>query len=79
MWLGLVLVATIDLIELHGLAGQRIFINTHEITSVREPVGSDRRHYAPGTACLVVTVNGNVTPVREACDEVLRLLKRPTP
>ena len=38
------------LVELHGPTGQRIFVNPHEVTSVREPQARD--HFAKGTHCL---------------------------
>jgi hypothetical protein len=67
--------AAIALIELHGPAGQRIFVNPSEVTSIREPHGIDQGHWAKGTRCLVVMADGKFLTVTEACDEVRQKLE----
>src|SRR5215472_4443469 len=62
----------VELIELHGPQGQRLYVNPAEVTSVREPAPAnvDRRPFAPGTKCIVFLADGSFLGVRDACDEV---------
>ena len=69
--------ALVVLVELHGPEGQRFFVNPAEITSVREPVGKDKLHFAPGMRCIIVMTNGKFIPTRETCDEVRAAVARP--
>lgn len=64
---------------LHGAGGQPFFINPRQITSMREPLGPDRRHFPSGTHCVVATADGKFVPVREGCDTVRELIVRPLP
>lgn len=66
--------STIDLLPLHGPDGQRVFVNPHEVTTVREPTAVDLKHFAYGARCVVVTVNGKFVAVVEDCDYVVRRL-----
>jgi hypothetical protein len=68
------LLLAIGLIELHAPNGARVLVNPAEVTSVREPVAADRRHFAPGTRCVVVMTNAQFVAVREQCDAVVALL-----
>lgn len=57
-------------ITVHGVAGQLFFINPTLITTLREPVGDDRKHFPSGTHCVVVQADGKFVPVTETCGEV---------
>lgn len=61
----------IELVELHGADGQRVFINPTEITSIREPIKGDlQRHFTAGSHCVVVMTDGKFIATREDCDTV---------
>ena len=69
--------AAVELIELHGPEGQRAFVNTLSISSLREPFDRDlRTHFARGTRCVVVLMSGRFMAVRESCDEIRALMAR---
>ena len=69
--------AAVELIELHGPEGQRAFVNTHSVSSLREPTDADlRTHFARGTRCVVVLMSGRFMAVRESCDEIRALMAR---
>lgn len=72
--LALLLLSAIDLVELHGPAGQRVFINPPEITTVREPLRADLKHFSRGTHCIVVMADGKFVAVRETCDQVRQMV-----
>ena len=55
---------------LHGPDRQVIYLNTHEITTIREPTAANRRHFVAGTRCVVVLTNGNFVAVQEGCEVV---------
>ena len=77
MWLELLL-ASVQLLELHGPDGQRAFLNPHEISTLREPVAHDLRWFAPQVHCVVSTTNGKVLSVVEPCDYIRdRITGRP--
>lgn len=61
---------------MHGVDGQTFFINPHQITTMREPVGTDRTHFPKGTRCVIVTTSGKFVPVTETCSEARDLIKR---
>lgn len=61
------LLAAIELLELHGPDGQTLFINDHDVSSLRQPIQSDLRHFVKGTKCIVVTTNGKFVAVVETC------------
>lgn len=69
------LLATIELVALHGADGQSVWVNVAEITSIRSPLSSDLdQHFARGVHCVVVTSNGKFVATRESCDEVRGLI-----
>jgi len=68
LWLFLSVAATF--IELHGPDGQIIYVNPHQIISIREPRGTDRGHWAPNTKCLVMTVDGKFLTTTDSCSDV---------
>lgn len=56
---------------MHGPDGRRIFVNSHEVTSIRDATNAMARgHVAAGTRCALQMVNGNLITVQETCDEV---------
>lgn len=69
----------ITLVELHGPNGQRYFLNPYWITTIREPVTADLKHFSTDTHCVVVTTNGRFLAVRETCDQVRALVSKPKP
>jgi uncharacterized protein YlzI (FlbEa/FlbD family) len=78
VWLRCLALATVLLIELHGADGQRFFLNTADISQVREPSAKDlNRHFAPGARCVVVMQSGAFLAVRESCEEVLTMANVP--
>ena len=64
-------IAAFHLIQLHGITGDEIDINPHEISSIREPGGvASEGHFAKGIKCLLFMTNGKVTGVTEDCKTV---------
>ena len=55
-----VLVLALALVQFTTPNGDRIDINSVEITSLREPHGTTEMHWAQGTRCLIVMSNGIV-------------------
>ena len=68
------LLADVQFVELHGPAGQVLFVNPAEVTSLRAPLANG--HLAAGTKCLLVMANRNFIGVREPCDETRRILEQ---
>ena len=68
--LATLLLATIDMLELHGPDGQIVFINDHEISSLRQPIHNDLKHFVKGTKCIVVTTDGKFVAVIETCVKI---------
>ena len=72
----LALTAAVQLIELHGPDGQRFFVNTHDIASLREPTGVDmRRYFAAGAKCIVVATSGKFIATIETCPTIRDMLR----
>ena len=72
-----ILPTAVELIELHGPEGQRAYVNTLSISSLREPFDRDlRTYFARGTHCVVVLMSGRFMAVRESCDEIRTLMVR---
>ena len=67
----------VELMLAHGVDGQRVFINPKEITSLREPSGSDRPYFVRGSQCVVLMADAKFIAVRETCDEIRRLMRTP--
>jgi len=59
-------------VELHGPTGQVLEINPAEISSLREPIDLNTRHWAKGTRCIVVMSNGGFIAVSEDCPAVVQ-------
>lgn len=69
--LAVTLIQFINLVELHGASGQRVFVNVMQITSIREPIHADLKgNFAVGARCIIVMVNGKFIAVREPCEVV---------
>jgi hypothetical protein len=71
--LGLLIPAGVDLVELTGPGGQRIYINPQEVTDVRDP--TSQTHFARGTRCLIFLTSRNFVAVVEPCAEVRSKLR----
>lgn len=65
----------IAFILVHSPSGQQIEIQTREIVSLRQPHKS-AGHFAPGTKCLIFTVDGKFVSVVETCMEIHQLIDR---
>ena len=61
----LILISGVEFIELHGPDGQRAFLNPKAISSLREPVDTDLKHFTGRVRCVVVTTNGKFIAVVE--------------
>jgi hypothetical protein len=73
--LATILLATIELVALHGPDGQSVWVNVAQITSIRSPLAADQdQHFAKGTRCIVVMVSGKFVATREDCSEVRALI-----
>jgi len=68
--LALIFISGVEFIELHGPDGQRAFLNPRAISSLREPVNPDLKHFAKSVHCVVVTTNGKFIAVVETCQEI---------
>jgi len=65
----------LQLVELHRPDGEAIYVNPHEVSSLREP--SAQAHFAMGTRCLIYVTSGNFITVRETCMEAVKKLAAP--
>jgi hypothetical protein len=70
-----VLVLDVALVELEGPSGQEIFVNPHEVTSLRSPRGMNQGHFSPGTRCVVVMTNGNILAATQPCANIRRAIE----
>ena len=66
------LLAQLALVVLHRPDGSLIYINAHEVTSLREPQTSG--FLVPGARCLIYLSNRNFITVRETCAEAARVM-----
>lgn len=55
-------------VQLTGPDNQTIWVNPKQIISIREP--RSNMHFAPGTKCLLLTVDGKLITVQEPCTQV---------
>ena len=63
-------------VELQGPGGQVIWLNVDRVTNFRRPRGLDQGHFAPGTQCIVFTVDGKHFATSQSCDELRALIER---
>ena len=76
--LALIFISGVEFIEVHGPDGQRAFLNPRAISSLREPIGTDLKHFTGRVRCVVVTTNGKFIAVVEACTDIRDVLgKKP--
>lgn len=71
------LIVSAQFVILHGSDGQSQFVNSSQITSMREPVGSDLSHFPPRTHCVIVTTSGKFIAVQETCGTVRDIITAP--
>jgi hypothetical protein len=69
------LLAEVTLVELHGPANQIIYVNPHEVASIREPRNDKVHYFAPGIRCVVMMSNGGFIAVHDPCPEVRKILE----
>lgn len=75
--LALSMLCSVELLELHGPDGQRVWVNTAEISSLRMPTNADlARHFPRNTHCVVVTGNGKFITTVETCAAIRDRLAR---
>lgn len=73
------MLCSVELIELHGPDGQTVYVNPHEISSLRQPTNADLNRYFPAnTRCVVVTGNGKFIASIETCPSIRDRLTRHT-
>ena len=65
----IIILAVLQLIELTGPDRQVIIVSPDEIVAMRAPRVIE--HFAPGTRCLLNTVDGKGVAVQETCEQVL--------
>jgi len=68
--LALIFISGVEFIELHGPDGQRAFLNPKTISSLREPIATDLKHFTGRVHCVVVTTNGKFIAVVETCNYI---------
>jgi hypothetical protein len=68
--LALIFISGVEFIELHGPDGQRAFLNPKTISSLREPIATDLKHFTGSVRCVVVTTNGKFIAVVETCNYI---------
>jgi hypothetical protein len=66
----LIFISGVEFIELHGPDGQRAFLNPKTISSLREPIATDLKHFTGRVHCVVVTTNGKFIAVVETCNYI---------
>lgn len=72
------LLAALELIEVHGADGQVAYVNAQEISSLRAPLSSDlASHFTTGAQCIIVTTNGKFLATRESCSTLRDKLAKP--
>jgi hypothetical protein len=64
------MITLILLIALQGTDGQVVWVNPSQVISIREPRGISQGHWAQGTKCLVLTVDGKFFTTVESCEQV---------
>lgn len=72
-----ILLALIEFIPLTGPDDQIIFLDKSKVTTLRAPRTTE--HFAPGTNCIVFTVDGKNINVKETCDQIQEQLQRRIP
>lgn len=71
---GAALAALAALVALSGPDNQTIFIAPQHIVSLRAPRATE--HFAPGTRCILLTVDGRLVSVRDRCEDISRMIEK---
>jgi hypothetical protein len=62
-----------SLVALQGPDGQQIILAPQHIVSLRAPRSSE--HFAPGTRCLLLTVDGRLVSVINRCADIRQMIE----
>jgi hypothetical protein len=74
--LALVVLAGVDLVELHGIDGRTILINPAQVTSVHAQKSGEPNSLLHGDVyCLINLGSGKFVSVVEHCDQVRTLIE----
>lgn len=68
------LAAAMELIVLHALTGNTVFVNPEQIVSMAKP--RDDKIVTDKAACAITLADGKFLTVRETCVEVQALIER---
>lgn len=61
----------VELLEVHGPDGNIAWLNTAEISALRQPNNTDlHRAFPPGTHCIITTTNGKFVAAIESCRDI---------
>jgi hypothetical protein len=66
--------AGLQLIFVHGPAGQEIDVNITEISTILRPRKDVEGHFAAGTECLLTMNNGKQVATTETCQEIVKMI-----
>ena len=69
------LLLALKLVQFYGPDDQLIEINPDEVVSIREPRGSESKHFHQDVGCLIFTSDGKLTAVKEDCRSVQERLE----
>ena len=62
------------LVAIMGTDNQVVWVNPQQVISIREPRGINQGHWAQGTKCLVLTVDGKFFTTVEPCEQIRKKL-----
>lgn len=62
------------LVAIMGTDNQVVWVNPQQVISIREPRGINQGHWAQGTKCLVLTVDGKFFTTIEPCEQIRKKL-----
>jgi hypothetical protein len=71
---GLLEELVLNLVLLHGPAGQEIHVNPSEVVELRVPRTEDK-HWPKDVHCIINTSDGKFTSVVETCTKVYEMLR----
>lgn len=69
----------LQLITVHNVEGQAVFINTRQIVSLRDARESSDRLVTGGVRCMVMLADGKYQAVVEDCAAVRKLIEERQP
>lgn len=67
-------IAAIHWMLLHGPENQSYWINTDQITALRQPIPADLGRFAKGVSCIVTLTDGKIVTATESCNVVYQLI-----